>query len=102
MNNLDTPVGDKVEMSEEVAVRGSLHAQPGCKAVLVSIDKKAKTAEVCFERVPNHPTVCARCGSSHGLSRDGGSGEIVCLITGCGHEHGFSPVTISVPLAKIK
>lgn len=40
-------------------------------------------------REANHPKVCAKCGSSVSLSRDGVSGKIVCMRTGCGHEHGF-------------
>jgi len=37
----------------------------------------------------NHPEACEKCGSSVNLSVNGGSGEVECLRTGCGHRHGF-------------
>ncbi len=50
---------------------------------------------------PRHPDKCAGCGFSHGLSMNGGTGEIVCMISGCGYEHGFEERDEIIKLEKL-
>jgi hypothetical protein len=38
---------------------------------------------------PNRPKVCEKCGSSRDLSLENGNGQVVCMATGCGYEHGY-------------
>lgn len=40
-------------------------------------------------REPNNGICCDKCGWPGGLSTNGGTGEVVCMHSGCGHEHGF-------------
>lgn len=43
-------------------------------------------------RIPHQPAernVCDRCGFPGMLSKNGATGEIVCMRSGCGHDHGF-------------
>jgi hypothetical protein len=40
-------------------------------------------------RMPRLPRVCGSCGMASGLSVNGDTGEVVCMRSGCGHEHGF-------------
>jgi ribosomal protein S27E len=52
-------------------------------------------------REANLPTVCARCGNFSQLSVNGGTGEIECLASGCGHEHGFKEWEEKHPISKL-
>lgn len=38
---------------------------------------------------PHQPQSCGACGSPFALSVNAGTGEIVCMRSGCGHEHGY-------------
>ena len=40
-------------------------------------------------RQPKKRNFCDDCGMHGTLSMNGDSGEVVCMRTGCGHEHGF-------------
>ena len=52
---------------------------------------------VCYE-IPNRPKECAECGFEAFLSVNGGTGEVVCMRSGCGCEHGFSKKEVTIPL----
>jgi hypothetical protein len=90
-----------VRMKDRVQINSRYSAGPGCLGLFVSKGKTEQTATVCF-RVPNTPHVCEECESPLELSVNGATGEIVCMRTGCGHGHGFSPCEIDVPLSKIE
>jgi len=52
---------------------------------------KGQEVTVLF-KVPNREKrkgYCDSCGMWGGLSVNAGTGEIVCMMTGCGHEYGF-------------
>ena len=65
------------------------------------IKVKGQIATVAFE-VPNLPRRCEGCGMISGLSRNAGTGEIVCMSTGCGHEHGFKNIAVEIPFSNLK
>ncbi len=57
--------------------------------------KSIKGEETVVEfRIPVRPFVCADCGSPAHLSMNGASGTVVCLRSGCGHDHGFETVSV--------
>ncbi len=57
-------------------------------------------AEVHFKRA-REPVVCQACGGIAHLSRNASTGEIVCMRTGCGEEHGFDVIVETLPIADI-
>lgn len=61
------------------------------KGILKSIDGENTVVEF---RVPVNPYVCASCGSHSGLSRNGATGQVTCMRSGCGHDHGFELVEV--------
>ncbi|XOU94845.1 MAG: hypothetical protein ACNFW9_02130 [Candidatus Kerfeldbacteria bacterium] len=44
---------------------------------------------------------CDACGSSDHLSINDDTDELVCLVTGCGHEYGFKETTETIALTKL-
>lgn len=52
--------------------------------------------------IPNRPSVCKSCGSSYSLSVLGNTGEVECLASGCGHNHGTRLVTMTFPIDMLK
>lgn len=52
-------------------------------------------------RQPKERRICDKCGLSGGLSRNGGTGEITCMRTGCGHDHGFDEHDEELPLDQL-
>lgn len=63
------------------------------RAVVTAKESGRLTIEI---QIPHTPEVCGRCGSGAGLSRNLAGGEIVCMMSGCGHKHGFSPKVVVV------
>lgn len=62
---------------------------------------RASEAVVEF-RFPDRPSNgCSRCGS-YNLSQNAGTGEVVCMSTGCRHEHGFLVRREVCPLSRLK
>lgn len=60
-------------------------------------------AQVKF-RTPKQPkkrNICDSCGFPHMLSQNGGTGEITCMRSGCGHDHGFDERTELVDYFKL-
>jgi hypothetical protein len=49
---------------------------------------------------PKERGVCDNCGSPN-LSLEGSTGEITCIRTGCGHDHGFREWDEIIPIAKL-
>lgn len=49
----------------------------------------------------NQPDTCKECGWPGSLSMNGGTGEIVCMRTGCGHKHGFREWDELIPVANL-
>jgi hypothetical protein len=49
---------------------------------------------------PKERGVCDQCGSMN-LSLNGGTGEITCIRTGCGHDHGFREWDEIIPVVKL-
>lgn len=67
------------------------------------IDLTETKAKVVF-RIPRREKkkgFCDACGSPAHLSINGETGELVCLVTGCGHEYGFEKKTRTIPLEKL-
>lgn len=58
-------------------------------------------ARVLFKK-PQEVKVCAACGSWFNLSKNGATGEITCMKSGCGHDHGFTEESHVVPLSHLK
>ncbi len=62
-----------------------------------------ETARVYFE-IPNKSqerNICDKCGWPGNLSVNGGTGEIVCQRSGCGHGHGFQKRNKIFPLNQL-
>jgi hypothetical protein len=51
--------------------------------------------------VPRTPDKCDKCGFLGILSVNHSSGQVECLRSGCGHEHGFEEVTKEIPLDQL-
>lgn len=74
----------------------------------VKLQRKGIVREIVDSRVlvgfnlPNTPVECAQCGSLENLSYSASSGQVECLATGCGHEHGFKEFTTTLPIATIE
>ena len=56
--------------------------------VLAILPDNKVSVEYQLPRQPKEDGLCDHC-SSISLSMNGATGEIVCMSTGCGHEHGF-------------
>jgi|SRR3989344_1710586 len=58
---------------------------------ITAINGNEATVKLKFVRHPEGRGrgVCEECGFPGGFSVNGGTGEIVCMRTGCGHEYGF-------------
>lgn len=58
---------------------------------IVEINEDKAVVRLKFTRHPEgrENGVCESCGSFGHFSVNGGTGEIVCMRTGCGHEYGF-------------
>jgi hypothetical protein len=65
-----------------------------------SIDEKNGEAKVKFVEA-NRPRVCEKCGISFLLSKDIMTGEVVHMMTGCGHKHGFIEWKEVISLSKL-
>lgn len=50
---------------------------------------------------PKEKGICDKCKWPGMLSKNGGTGEIVCIRSGCGHDHGFDEVTNSIHESKL-
>lgn len=79
-------VGDVVDLVGCPALRGGKITE-----LLPSVEG----VKVLF-KTPRQTDFCEQCGSQFNLSRNGGTGEVVCMRTGCGHEHGFVEKTLVV------
>lgn len=66
------------------------------------IDGASAVVHFKVPRVPKRHGVCDRCNFPGMLSRNGGSGEIECMRSGCGHEHGFDHRDEIIELTKLK
>ena len=66
-------------------------------------DKSFSDWEVTYKipRKPEEKGVCDKCKCPGRLSKNGGTGEIVCMRSGCGHEHGFNTATIRINEKKL-
>ncbi len=62
-----------------------------------------KEARVHFDtpRQPRKRGFCDECQMPGMLSIDGSTGEIVCMRTGCGHEHGFEGRDEIIPIGQL-
>lgn len=93
--------GIEVICINRVHINADFTMKPGGVGMVVSINKTEQTAGVEY-KVPNLPDECQACGRTGGLSRNGGTGEIECMNTGCGHKHGFQTISVKLPLSSLK
>ena len=96
-------VGDLVDASVECSY-------PGIPSIIIVIYRGTVTkllsenkASVHFKipHLPSQRSVCDRCGAYGLLSKNGATGEIVCMRSGCGHSHGFEEWDSTFPLDKL-
>lgn len=90
-------IGDVVEVKKDQF--GDKFPDLGVVKTLLPNDEVLVSFKVA--RQPKVRMVCDSCGWPGFLSMNGGTGEIVCMISGCGHEHGFSEYEEKFPLAKL-
>lgn len=68
------------------------------------IDEDGTKKAVIHFRLPREPkefNMCEECGWPGFISVDGGTGERVCMKTGCGHGHGFEEREEIIALDKL-
>lgn len=53
-------------------------------------------------KIPNQPNYCSDCGSPAHLSVNGGTGEVICMKSGCGYNHGFKEKVMNLNLAHLE
>jgi hypothetical protein len=94
--------GTKVISMERIPINNRLTLNPTAEGVVVDFDPHDNTAAVVAFRVPNTPDRCEKYGRMSGLSVNGGTGEVECMASSCGHEHGFRTATVSLPLSSLK
>jgi hypothetical protein len=100
-NRSELKIGDIVRANVRVNIE-NFHMLPGTEGCIVSINQANETAKVEY-LLPKRPVSCEGCGApSFSLSRDMTTGRVVCLRTGCGHDHGYDePYVGTVSLAQL-
>ncbi len=90
---MEFKVGDLVDE------HGSTKPVYGKIISLTGTEAKVKFCIPCREKEKGF---CDSCGSSAHLSiNGGGTGELVCMVTGCGYEYGFEEKTETIVLTKM-
>lgn len=89
----------EIEVGEEVFPMHCSRRLPELPAGSVGVVKTIQgvVAEIEF-KIPNEPKICAGCGKRGGFSKVAGTGEIVHMIPGCEHAHGFQKVLRYIPV----
>jgi hypothetical protein len=81
---------------DRVRITGSLEWRGGTFSRILPNGK----AEVRLRR-PKQVRSCASCGAVASLSENASTGEIVCMRSGCGHEHGFDTIVDEFALEQL-